>query len=194
MSRAGPTAKRVKNDAYMTPPDVAKKCVLATVDTVGDYGGCVIEPSVGGGSFLAAAKELIPRALRFAVDIDPDAPGLKPKDQHNLVGDWLEVRGAPFHGAVIIGNPPYSEAELHLRHAFTMQPLYVGALLRLGFLATESRREFWKEHPCDRVHVLINRPSFTGNGKTDGADYAWFEWYFGPSIEDEVPATKLFWI
>jgi hypothetical protein len=48
-------------------------------------------------------------------------------------------------------------------------------LLRLAFLCGEGRQGFMAAMPPD-VYVLPNRPSFTGDGKVDSADYAWFHW------------------
>lgn len=33
-----------------------------------------------------------------------------------------------------------------------------------------------EEFPVDHLVVLSKRPSFTGDGKTDGTGYAWFIW------------------
>lgn len=46
-------------------------------------------------------------------------------------------------------------------------------LLRLGMLAGRSRLSMWREL---RPSVLVSprRPSFTGDGKSDASEYAWF--------------------
>jgi hypothetical protein len=48
-------------------------------------------------------------------------------------------------------------------------------LLRLGFLESKKRREFWRRHPLTQLYPLIERPSFTGSG-TDATAYGWFVW------------------
>lgn len=49
-------------------------------------------------------------------------------------------------------------------------------LLRLGFLESMRREEFWKKYPLDNLITLSKRPSFTEDGKTDGAGYGFFIW------------------
>ena len=48
-------------------------------------------------------------------------------------------------------------------------------LLRLGFLASQKRKTFWKKHPVTGLYILGDRPSFDGDG-TGLGDYAWFVW------------------
>lgn len=96
-------------------------------------------------------------------------------------GDVLALVTDNFNGAdCVISNPPYSHAEAFARQALRLvRPGGVVAfLLRLGWLASQSRVQFHREHPSD-VFVLPRRPSFTGNGKSDSADYAWFVWGLG---------------
>jgi hypothetical protein len=56
-----------------------------------------------------------------------------------------------------------------------MTDQHVAFLLRLGFLESSKRLEFWRRWPCRKVFVLAERPSFTGGG-TDSAAYALFWW------------------
>lgn len=48
-------------------------------------------------------------------------------------------------------------------------------LLRLAFLESKKRCDFWQKHPVSKLYVLSERPSFTGAG-TDATAYAWFVW------------------
>ena len=48
-------------------------------------------------------------------------------------------------------------------------------LLRINFLGSQKRYDFWQQFPPDGLYVLSKRPSFTGKG-TDSIDYAWFVW------------------
>lgn len=75
---------------------------------------------------------------------------------------------------VIVSNPPYSHALEFVQHALSMAPL-VAMLLRLPWLASMKRAEWHRENPS-HVCVLPKRPSFTGDGKTDATEYAWFIW------------------
>lgn len=75
---------------------------------------------------------------------------------------------------LVFMNPPYVVAETFVRRALEIAP-YVVALLRLGFLASSTRSP-WLRVEMPDVYVLPQRPSFTGDGRTDGSDYAWFVW------------------
>ena len=75
---------------------------------------------------------------------------------------------------LIIANPPFSYALEFVSHALT-QAREVCMLLRLSWLASQSRAAWHRAHPA-HVFVLPRRPSFTRNEKTDSADYAWFMW------------------
>lgn len=75
----------------------------------------------------------------------------------------------------VLTNPPYSLAQEFVEKAHTESGVII-MLLRLGFLESMKRVEFWKKYPVDHLVVLSRRPSFTDNGKTDGAGYAYFIW------------------
>ena len=76
-----------------------------------------------------------------------------------------------------VGNPPYNAAEEHVRHALGLAERGCAFLLRLAFLESIKRRQFWEEYPPSEVYVLDKRPSFTEDGKSDSAAYAWFVWH-----------------
>ena len=170
MSRAQAKADQRPLGAYYTPDDVARKCVAV----LNLPEACtIVEPSVGGGSFARALDG--PRRSICGYDINQDAPGQDDCDVFD-VGDWL----AADPGLVdwIVGNPPFQEAEAHVRHAIEHARVGCAFLLRLAFLESEKRAEFWRLHPPAEVHILTRRPSFTGGG-TDSAAYAFFVWRRG---------------
>lgn len=175
---------RRENDAYFTPDALAVACV-ATIPRDLDP-EIVVEPSVGGGAFARAVRARWPATYLVGVDVDSDAPGFAEVDVRS-VGDWL-ARASAFRGEGVdlaVGNPPYCEAEAHVRAALEAVPR-VAFLLRLGFLAGKDRgRGFWREHPPSVVHVVSRRPSFTGNGRSDGTEYAFFVWDRRPDPRGE---------
>jgi hypothetical protein len=75
---------------------------------------------------------------------------------------------------VIVTNPPYSLADEFCRHAISVAT-EVFLLLRLNFLGSQRRKEWWTHHEPSALFVLSKRPSFV-NGKTDSTEYAWFYW------------------
>lgn len=73
----------------------------------------------------------------------------------------------------IITNPPFSLAKEFLEKSLKEADVCI-YLLRLGFLESVKRKEFHQANPVDHLVVLSKRPSFTGDGKTDGTGYAWY--------------------
>ena len=188
MSATNRGGERVALDAYYTPDDVARLCVSALPDAALPRDGeWALEPSVGGGAFVRALQARQPGAQVVGIDLDPAAPGLT-LGLDALVGDFTRVDLSAFPPPrLVYGNPPYREAEEHIRHALhVVRPDgpypagYVAFLLRLAMLESERRRPLWRDHPPIAVHVLARRPSFTGGG-TDSAAYAWFVWRRGYS-------------
>lgn len=94
--------------------------------------------------------------------------------------DYFELEFPPLD--LIITNPPFSLALEFLRKSLS-EARTVVYLLRLNFLGSAKRREFWQAHPPSHLYVLSRRPSFTGRG-TDATEYAWFVWDRGPLMLD----------
>lgn len=195
-------------DSFYTPDTTARGCVRA----LGDIRGMrAWEPHAGGGAFVRALVQAEAGAV-LATDVDERAPALRPGSGATFRG-IRDARQGPRDewGRIdlIVGNPPFNEAEIHVRRAVAEAPL-VGMLLRLAFLEGEERASLWREHPPTEVHVFVTRPSFlelyedgtvgrirkrdktTGNivvnrkGKpklagADSAAYGWFVWRRGAS-------------
>tara|TARA_B110000858_G_scaffold184428_1_gene225643 strand:- start:310 stop:891 length:582 start_codon:yes stop_codon:yes gene_type:complete len=85
--------------------------------------------------------------------------------------DFLEWTGTT---DLIITNPPFSLAQEFITKS-CKQAETVIMLLRLNYLGSITRHEWWKEYSPTSLYVLSKRPSFTGKG-TDATDYAWFVW------------------
>lgn len=75
----------------------------------------------------------------------------------------------------IITNPPFLLAQEFVEKAHVDSGVVI-MLLRLGFLESKRRSDFWKKYPLSHLITLSKRPSFTEDGKTDGAGYGWFVW------------------
>lgn len=90
------------------------------------------------------------------------------------IQDFLqwEPPSLPFDYCVM--NPPYSDADSHIRKALACSR-EVFALLRLQYIGSTSRRDRLIQDMPD-VYVLPNRPSFIGTGERDASEYAWFHW------------------
>lgn len=139
----------------------------------------ILDPCCGTGAMvMRVAKELGGQAL--GIEVDEKRPMTR--------ADWVvapdgavQVRDAlspePWPRAdLIITNPPFSLAMEFVRRALKERhERTVAMLLRLAFAASKVRAEFHRANPSD-VFVLSKRPSFTSDGKSDSADYAWFVW------------------
>jgi hypothetical protein len=89
------------------------------------------------------------------------------------IGDFLAM-GHIGGFDVAIGNPPFCLADRFIG-ACLERARVVAFLLRLNVLGSLKRFRLWQRHPAD-VYVLADRPSFTEDGGTDMAEYAWFVW------------------
>lgn len=123
MSATGRGGDRDKLDRYYTPDGLAEACVAVLKIRP----GCMAyDPHVGGGAFARALVKAGARAV-FVSDIDPEAPGLVGVDvdeNHVLLGcfDFLDQPELREHEnlasvKLIVGNPPYKDAEAHVRAA-----------------------------------------------------------------------------
>lgn len=97
---------------------------------------------------------------------------------------------------LIIGNPPWATAEAHIRLALDRMRTgdVLAFLLRGSFLAGQARvRGLWKDAPPSHVWHIAPRPSFTGDGKTDGyesAAIAWTKGHVGPFAGGWIEWTR----
>lgn len=99
-------ATRDPLDRFFTPDALCNE-IARHLWTLGHRPKSVTEPSVGGGSFMRAARRWWPLALRRGVDIDPDAEGFRDCDEHD-VADWLTCDQPGYKVDLILGNPPFT--------------------------------------------------------------------------------------
>lgn len=182
MSRASHKIKRVPNDGYQTPKSALEPLLpYLELEDVKFF----LEPCKGEGNIINLVKPLLSENCRI---------------EHTELNEGKDYFKQNFTAVdLIITNPPFSQAmeflEKSLKEAKTV--IY---LLRLNFLASQKRREFWGTYPPDHIFVLSKRPCFIwtckirGCGKkhpagtklcscggrvgpgTDATEYAWFVW------------------
>jgi hypothetical protein len=152
MSATNRGSIREPHDFYATPHE-SYRCLEPFIPR----DGSIWEPAEGDGRIVSW--------LRHQLGIDTHGGDLQ--KGYNFLGDedWHHC---------IITNPPYSLAFEFCQHA-VKRAGHVFLLLRLNFLASKKRREWFKENEPAALIVLSERPSFTGSG-TDATDYAWFYW------------------
>lgn len=176
-------------DFYETPEKVVAG--LFEVDFFeGDISN-MLEPSAGKGAIVKAVRKKKPDLKITAVEIQEDfASDLAETGAEFIIGDFLKSGPSPIYDT-IVANPPYSQAENFIRHAFEfLSPSgKMAFLLRLPFLASVKRYDLFKELRPIEVNVLSQRPKFGGNN-IDSCDYAWIVWKRNPSMS----LTSFNWI
>ena len=161
MSATNRGSERKPNDLYETPEMVTRDFLFNHFD----------------GRFL---RERYPNAHITGVDIKP-FPCHQNVDTL-VVADFLDYR-TKLDFDLVFTNPPYSLAQEIISHAMRYWPkATIAMLLRIGFLESKKRYLWWQDRLPTELHVLANRPSFTGRGN-DATAYAWFVWR--PGIKEQ---------
>ena len=148
----------------------------------------VLEPCAGDGAIV---KVLLERSYEvFALEIrEEEIAGLN-KLCTAINSDFLTWEPGSADGLhSVITNPPFSLARQFARQALEITipgDRYVALLLRCNVLGSGPWAHFWNEHPPSKLRPLKRRPSFSGDGKTDGAEYLWVIWDQGPPIDLRV--------
>lgn len=180
-------------DAYYTPRKLAVR-IVEKLSTVIITPRMVIEPSCGAGAFIEGIRWVWPTVPIWAGDID-GVPGVGLGIMWTRTA-WEDARPivireeAGYGGTLIVGNPPFLLAQEHIRlgmerlgHFQATEPResYLCFLLRSSFLAGAKRTELLHRGMGGLRYVwhVAPRPSFTEDGKTDGAEYAVLVWQVG---------------
>ena len=86
----------------------------------------------------------------------------------------------------VISNPPYKIAREFIEHILTHSEtdVKVAMFLKLTFLESQSRREFFKRFPPKTIYVASGRLNCAKNGEfekdiSSAVAYAWFVWEVG---------------
>lgn len=205
MSATNRGAKRVLCDEYHTPPEAIK----ALLENFSFKSRGLLDPCAGRGEILKQIRKyspnrIIPGGQMTAVEI-------REEERHNLekVADrvfiedflaWDPDSFWPEDGPyidTIITNPPYGIAEQVIEHCFEIASpkADIVMLLRLGFLASRSRRDFWKRHPLTQLLVLAERPSFGTYVRCQCGWEDFYHWFQEtpkscPNCSDKVKTTS----
>lgn len=140
----------------------------------------VLEPGCGDFQpFLRAAATLVPsrKFLLEGVDLRPVESVLDEISVVPLV-DYLSSNMVNKYDAILM-NPPFVLAQEFVEKAIgQLSPWGVLVLLaRQSFhRKTKARKSFWEKYPPYHVATISPRPSFSGDGKTDGSEYAYYVW------------------
>lgn len=169
MSSTSRGGKRNESDYYPTPA----WCVHRLLEKVNLPAGKWLEPCAGHGDIIAAVNETRSDVIWTANELRTDTEALlTPMAKTVRIGDYISWEN-PGHYDVEITNPPFSIAMDVIRKSLEVAD-WVVMLLRLNYLGTTDRNEFFKTTMPD-ISVIPERPSFDGKG-TDSIEYAWFVW------------------
>lgn len=169
----------VPNDAYPTNTNLIGTALHRVMEDHPEFSPQnFLEPGCGAAPFcdevLRLKKKLFPRIKeRVAVDITPQTVSRHHQFVQTDYLFWTPDRRFD----LIATNPAYTFAKQFIRKS--MELLAPGGLclllLRLNFLGSQDRKAMWqREVDLRRLYVLSERPSFTGDGKTDATEYAWY--------------------
>jgi len=181
---------RSEADNYPTPA----WCVHRLLDHCPELreGGHWLEPAAGNGQIIRAVETYDPPpgiTMKYpkwtAVELRKGEKQTLEQFPKSVIKkvvcpqDFFEYQTeATFD--TIITNPPFWLAMAFIQKSLTLNTSRVIMLLRLNFVGTELRHEFFTNHMANRCLVLPNRPPFTRNkhGKwaTDSIEYAWLLW------------------
>lgn len=176
MQRKGDHVRR-ERDFYPTP-ESAIKILLNNYEL---KPGWILEPCAGDGAICKALREYSGwDGSITSVEIRPEEQGkLEEYCDEIYIKDFLEFKRGDFGypPRTIITNPPFFVAKEIIEKCFEIadENTEIIMFLKLAFMETKDRREFWKKHPNVSLISLMERPSFTGKG-TDFAAYGWFIW------------------
>lgn len=199
---------RIEGDAYFTPGKPVRQILQVLRRDVWRQESIrqmrVLEPSCGAGNILTELVGFGGVGPENCTGVDiadvPRGPHLAGCTfvQADFL-QWVDGRSLSDFD-LVIGNPPYGDdlpakfVEAIMGKPFEDRPVVLALLMRMAWLASAKRVALHRRFPPS-VYVLSDRPSFTKDGKTDGADYAWFVWkdigrYSKPECHIEVLGTE----
>lgn len=172
MSATNRGTVRSKSDFYATP----LSCIDKFLNNYQIKSGNILEPGAGNGNIIKKIRERNNKYITSIELREEEFNNLKQHSDEVIIGDFLKWKPNKKY-KTIIGNPPYSLAQEFLEKCFKVanEETEIIMLLRLAFLESKKRHEFWQKYPVNELYVLSERPSFTGKG-TDATAYAWFVW------------------
>ena len=108
------------------------------------------------------------------------------------------------HWDLVVSNPPQAIEGRHVwvdwvSRLYNLADPTLGRMMALGhdlLLTTAARAAWWRAHPADWYRPSPRRPSFSGDGRTDGRVWAWWTWLRGPMpivIETRMELLEVEW-
>lgn len=154
LAGGNPDRGRVDNDFYATDP----KSTRALLDAVKFEGNDFLEPCCGQGHIAKVIEEYYPNANITAFDIVDRGYGTG-----NI--DFLTYETDKRFDNVIT-NPPFALAQEFIEKSYDLlkENGKIAMFLKLSFLESTKREEFFKKMPLKYVYVFRSRSSPWRNG------------------------------
>ena len=168
-------------DYYRTPiADIEKFFSQLDCAVTIDMDKCTLDPSAGGDdknpmSYPAAIHNY------YAVDTENIRTiDIREDSLADVKGNYLTMK-LDYNPHVIITNPPFNQALQFIQKALddVEEDGYVIMLLRLNFLETKARKDFFDKYMPEYIFVHHKRLSFIEGGGTDSVAYAHYVWRKG---------------
>jgi hypothetical protein len=141
----------------------------------------VIEPCAGDGA-IVRVLQLDGYFVQLAVEIRREELSELKKLCTASCDDWIDLcaNGQPrLIDSAVVTNPPFSLAREIAMATLAHHPVYMALLLRCNTIGSSPWSHFWNSFPPTAIRTLKERPSYTGNNKTDAAEYMWAVWQRG---------------
>ncbi len=158
---------RIKNDSYLTQPELAMAAVgwlLENVKLPNVPRIYALDPGAGDGvwgrALLEHAKD---NFIITGIEIRKKKSPVYYDDWHARQ-NYLTWSPPAYTYDLIIGNPPFLEAEAFVRKSFSIVSFsgVICFLLPTDFTHTKGRSNgLFKEHPPRHIVALAERPQFT---------------------------------
>ena len=159
------------NDFYATEP----KAVELLLEKE-NFTRTIWEPAVGQGHIANVLK-----ANNYDVICHDLVDRGYPDTLEQSIFDYTNVNTMD-----VITNPPYKIAREFIQHIIehSKNGVKIAMFLKLTFLESQSRREFFKKYPPKTIYVASGRLNCARNGEfekhtSSAVAYAWFVWEVG---------------
>lgn len=172
MSATNRGSKRSPGDFYVT----RAYCVHYLLDNVELPSGRWLEPGAGDGAIIKAARQHHSTVNVRWTAVEKYTRRLERELEPSDIlvrGDFLTFDFGSLRWHVALGNPPFSLATQFIDRSLQLAPRVL-FLLRLNFLGSKKRREFFERVGIPDVYVIVPRPSFRRSG-SDATEYAWMD-------------------
>jgi hypothetical protein len=169
--------------------DTAPFQVDALVDHLPDLRGAIWCPCVGDGSLMRRLRERRPDLTTWVTN---DLDATKPADYHldaRRREAWDRMLAEHGRPDWVVENPPFSDELAIAQHALEYARLGVVFMARISFSeGTRDRGPWLSTHPRAK-HIVLERYSFTANGKCDNTTTEWLVWAKVPIASPGVVTT-----